>query len=418
MPAVLLTRPPAAGPEGLADYAAAGGYVALRAALVTLSPEDVVRLVAEADLRGRGGAAFPTGRKWRLALEAEGRPKYVVANGGEHEPGSRKDRVLVSTHPHKVLEGLALCAFATGASEGWLYLLEDMGTAIAAAEAALAEARSAGFLGGRICGSGFDLEVRIARAPASYVAGEETAALEVIEGRRAWPRPKPPYPGQAGLYGRPTTVNNVETLACVPGIVRSGPAWFRGLGLRGGSGTMLFTLDEKAARPGVHELPAGSTFRDLLYGRGGGPRSGRAVRALLPAMSSAFLPADRLDLPMTHDALKAAGSGLGCGGVSFLEVGECAVERTLEIAAFFKDAQCGQCPPCRMETGTLAAVLQQVREGAAGDYATQIDRIVAFARGKGYCSLIPMAAAPVVSALARFPEDFAHHAAHGRCRPS
>ncbi|HET9481680.1 MAG TPA: NADH-ubiquinone oxidoreductase-F iron-sulfur binding region domain-containing protein, partial [Candidatus Polarisedimenticolia bacterium] len=214
---------------------------------------------------------------------------------------------------------------------------------------------------------------------------------------------------------KPTTVNNVETLACVPAIVARGAAWFRSLGRRGGAGTMLFTLDASLARPGVHELPVGSTFRELIFEAGGGPADGRPVRAILPAMSSAFLPASRLDTPMTHDAVRAAGSGLGCGGVRLVLERECLVERTGEIAEFFKREQCGQCAACRMETGTLAAVLEQVRAGTAGDYAAQIDRIVGFAAGKGYCSLIPMAAAPVVSALKLFPGDFAHHAAHGSC---
>src|SRR5437867_4147449 len=276
---ILLTRPSGSPPERLDEYVAAGGWEALRRALTSLSPADVVGLVSESDLRGRGGAGFPTGRKWELAAGAEGTPKYVVANGGEHEPGSRKDRLLVTTFPHKVLEGIALCAYATGASEAWLYLIEDMTDAAESARTAIAEARDAGLLGERILGSPFGLEVHIATAPTTYVAGEETAALEVIEGRRAWPRKKPPYPGQSGLWGKPTTVNNVETLAHVPAIVRNGPAWYRGLGVEDAAGTMLFTLDERLRRPGVYEMALGTAFRRLAYDHGGGPRSGRPIRA-------------------------------------------------------------------------------------------------------------------------------------------
>jgi NADH-quinone oxidoreductase subunit F len=238
------------------------------------------------------------------------------------------------------------------------------------------------------------------------VAGEETAALEVIEGRKAWPRKKPPYPGQAGLWGKPTTVNNVETLAHVPGIVANGAEWFRKLGIRGGAGTVLATLDGRVARPGVHEVPMGTTFRELVYGAGGGPKSGKAIRAFLPALSAKWLPASALETPMTYEAVAAAGSGLGCLGLSFLEEGESVLPRLLEISQFFMREQCGQCPACRMETNTLAAVLKQVAAGQAGDYAAQIDKITAFARGKGNCSLIEMAAAPVLSALAHFPADF------------
>ncbi len=414
MPPVLLTS--ASGDvEGLEAYRRAGGWQALDKALRSLAPDQVIAAVGAAGLRGRGGAAFPTARKWKLASEAPGDPKYVVANGGEHEPGSHKDRLLTALHPHRVLEGIALCAFATGASRAYLYLIEDMTEARAAAQRAIEEAARAGLLGDRILGSGFSLEVSVALAPPTYVAGEETAALEVIEGRKAWPRQKPPFPGQAGLFGKPTTVNNVETLACVPAIIREGAAWYRTMGTAECPGTMLCTLDDRVVRPGVYEVPFGITLRDLIYGSGGGPKSGRAIRGILPAMSSSFLPASALDTPLTHEALRAAGSSLGCGGISFIEAGECSVERVAAIAEFFKVEQCGQCPPCRMETGTLAMVMQQVRAGTGADYAAQVEKITAFAAGKGYCSLIAMAAAPVQSALRCFPDDFAHHAKHGGC---
>lgn len=411
----LLTRPTGAGRQDLAGYRSEGGWEALGTALRDLAPADLVRIVSDSGLCGRGGAAFPTGRKWELARASEGSLKYVVANGGEHEPGSMKDRLLVSDYPHKVLEGIALAAHATGASIAYLYLIEDMAEAIESARSAIAEARAAGLLGDRVLGSPFGLEVLIVTAPTTYVAGEETAALEVIEGRKAWPRKKPPYPGESGLFGKPTTVNNVETLAHVPAIVRNGARWFHDLGAAGGAGTMLFTLDDRVSRPGVYELPLGRTFRELIYDSGGGPRSGWPIKAILPALSSSFLASGHLDLPMTHEAVKKAGSGLGCGSVSFVEDGECVVERVLAISEFFMREQCGQCPPCRMETNTLAAIMKRVRDGEAGDYAAQIEKITSFTRGKGYCNLIEMAAAPVLSALRLFPADFEHHATHGRC---
>jgi len=413
---VVLTRPPGADTETLEEYEALGGWKALRTAVTTLSQAEVVDLVSRSGLRGKGGAGFPTGAKWELARASLESPKYVLANGGEHEPGSLKDRLIVSTYPHKVLEGIALCAYATGASIAYIYLIEGMADAARVATAAISEAAAAGHLGERIHGTGFSLEIRLAVAPSTYVAGEETAALEVIEGRRAWPRKKPPYPGQSGLFGQPTTVNNLETLAHAPAIVRYGPQWYSRLGVVEAAGTMLFTLDERFVRPGVHEVPMGQTFRRLIYDIGGGPRSGRPVRGIHPALSSPFLPAGALDLPLTYRDLKKAGSSLGCGTVSVLDEGECVVERLVAISEFFMQEQCGQCPPCRMETGTLAAVMKQVRDAQAGDYAGQIDRITSFTRGKGFCSLIEMAASPVLSALRLFPEDFAHHAAHGSCR--
>jgi NADH-quinone oxidoreductase subunit F len=412
---VLLTRDPARGPEPLADYVSRDGYAALADALSRRDPAAVVRAVTEAGLTGRGGAGFPTGRKWGMAAGATAPQKWVVANGGEHEPGSQKDRVLVATRPHLVLEGMALCGFATGATKGVLYLIEDMDDALRAAERAIDEARAAGHLGADLYATGWGFDVTVHRAPTTYVAGEETAALNAIEGKPAKPRQKPPYPGERGLHGQPTTVNNVETLAHVPAIVRNGADWFRGLGTPGAPGTMLFTLPANVRRPGVYELPFGATFRELIEGCGGGLADGRAVKAILPAASAQWLGADALDWPLDPVALRASGASLGCGGVTLVAEGECLVERVEAIARFFMKEQCGQCPPCRMLTNTYAAVVGKVRGGDAGDYAAQLDKVAGFAIGKGYCSLIAMAAAPVRSAVARFPADFAHHAAHGRC---
>ncbi len=395
--ALLLTRGEDAATESLQDYLDAGGYQAL-ARVRAEGGDGVVAALQEADLRGRGGAGFPVWRKWEMGRAAAGARKHVVVNGGEHEPGSRKDRFLVERYPHRVLEGAAICAVTTGATSVVLYLIEDMTDAIASANRAIEEA--AAYLEG--------MSVRVALAPTTYVAGEETAALEVIEGRKAWPRKKPPYPGQAGLFGEPTTVQNVETLVWAAGIVRNGAGWFQ-------PGAMLCTLDESFARPGIYEVPLGTTLRALVEGFGGGTAGGRAVKAILPALSSAFLPASALDTPMTHEAMRAAGSNLGCGGFSVIEEGACVVERALAIAEFFKASQCGQCPPCRMETATIAAVFQKVASGQPGEYAAQVEKITAFTRGKGNCSLIEMAAAPALSALRLFPEDFEAHARTGRC---
>jgi NADH-quinone oxidoreductase subunit F len=388
--------------QALDSYRAQGGYEALsRVRHSATGADEILSAVAAAHLHGHGGAGFPAARKWELARAADGRPKYVVVNGGEHEPGSRKDRTLLAQVPHLVLEGAALCAHATGASAIYVYVIEDMHDAVANVRAAIDQARAANLLG--------ELDVQVALAPPTYVAGEETAALEVIEGRKAWPRKKPPFPGQAGLFGKPTTVNNVETLAYVPGIVRHGPQWFV-------PGAMLCTLDETFARPGIVEAPLGLRLRSLVDELGGGTCDGRAVKGIAPAMSSAWLPAAALDTPMTYNDLRKAGSNLGCGGFSLLLEGECAVERALRIAEFFKREQCGQCPPCRMQTNTVAAILEKLRVGEPGEFRAQLVKICEFARGKGNCSLIEMAAAPVLSALTHFGDDFEHHARHGRCR--
>ncbi|MFN0205867.1 MAG: NADH-ubiquinone oxidoreductase-F iron-sulfur binding region domain-containing protein [Planctomycetota bacterium] len=403
---VLLTKPAGSGAETLAEYRQWGGYAAFTAALFESTPDRIIQMIEAAGLCGRGGAAFPTARKWRLAREADATDRYVVANGGEHEPGSRKDRLLISQFPHKVIDGLLLAGFATGASKGFLYIIEDMLDAKASAEAAIVEARAAGLLGNCILNSSFSFDIEITLAPTTYVAGEETAALEVIEGKKAWPRKKPPYPGQAGLFGKPTTINNVETLAAAAVIVKIGADAYKQLGVRGGAGTFLATLDERCVKPGVYEIPTGTTFRELIFTIGGGTKSGKSIKAILPALSSRWLPASALDTPMTTAEVKAAGSGLGCAGISWIEDGESILPRLVEISQFFMKEQCGQCAPCRMETNTLAAVMKQAASGQKGEYKLQVDKITAFARGKGNCSLIEMAAAPVVSAFELFPDEF------------
>ncbi len=267
---ILLTREKDALPQDLSAYKDEGGYEALERAVSDLSPEQILEVVASSLLRGRGGARFPTARKWRIAFEQNAEQKYVIANGGEHEPGSDKDKFLTERYPQKVLEGMALCGYATGASYGYLYLIEDMTAPIASAERAIEELRAEGLLRQNILGSDFSFDVEIHRAPTTYVAGEETAAIDSIEGGPGKPRSKPPYPGEAGLFGKPTTVNNVETLAHVPAIVRRGAAWYAGIGTEESKGTMLFTLGEEVEKPGVYELPFGSSYRDLVYGCGRG----------------------------------------------------------------------------------------------------------------------------------------------------
>ncbi|MDA0934655.1 MAG: NADH ubiquinone oxidoreductase [Planctomycetota bacterium] len=398
--------------EDLAAYEARAGYRALRRALEGPASA-VLEAVDAARLRGRGGAAFPAAVKWRIAAAAPARPKFVVANGGEHEPGSEKDKFLVARRPHAVLEGLLLACFATGADQGVLYLIGDMAEQIAAAEAALEEARAAGLVGADILGSGFSCEIRIHRAPSTYVAGEESAAIDSIEGGPGKPRKKPPYPGESGIDGRPTTVNNVETLAHVPFIVREGALAYRALGTDESPGTMLFTLPAEVAHPGVHEVPFGTTWRELIDGVGGGVRDGRAIRAVHPALSAGFVDAEHLDVPIAHETLRPLGSSPGCGGVRLVLDGDDVVARLLEVARFFMAEQCGQCPPCRMETNQFVHVLQAVQGGKGPGFDAQIRKVADFARKKGNCSLIEMAAAPILSALDVFATELATAAGGG-----
>lgn len=392
------------GPETLAEYRARGGYQGLQRWRNSGTAAQFLAEIAASGLRGRGGASFPTARKWQLAAAATATEKFVVANGGEHEPGSQKDRHLVLHHPHAVLEGLLLAGLATGATKGWLYLIEDMAGPRAAAEQALRELQEAGLMT-------FPLQIHC--GPTTYVAGEETAALNAIEGLPAKPRKKPPFPGESGLFGKPTTVNNTETLAHVAWIARHGVAAFAAIGTAESKGTLLFTLGQEVQRPGVYELPFGATYRQLIFGNGGGLRNGRTLRAILPAMSCGFLLAEHLDVPIAYETLRPLGSSPGCGGVRLVLDNTDTVALTLEIAEFFMREQCGQCPPCRMETNQFVHILKAVQTGKGPGYTEKMTKLAEFSKKKGNCSLIEMAAAPVISALQCFAADFARAAGPG-----
>ncbi len=402
----LLLLPPRtnAGPETLAEYRARGGYDGLMHQLQDGTPERLRADIAASGLRGRGGAAFPTARKWELAASSGHDTRYVVANGGEHEPGSSKDRFLVEHHPHAVLEGLMLAGIATGATKGWLYLIEDMAGPRSSAEAALKELDDAGMM---------HMPIAIHLGPTTYVAGEETAALNAIEGKPAKPRQKPPFPGEQGLFEKPTTVNNTETLAHVAWIARHGAEAFAAIGTEQSKGTLLFTLGQEVQRPGVYELPFGATYRELIERCGGGLVNGRPVRAVLPAMSCGFLLAEHLDVPIAYETLRPLGTSPGCGGVRIVDDQTDTVALAVEIAGFFMREQCGQCPPCRMETNQFVHILKAVQAGKGPGYAEKLGKLADFSRKKGFCSLIEMAAAPVLSAVRCFADDFAAAAGPG-----
>jgi NADH:ubiquinone oxidoreductase subunit F (NADH-binding) len=402
--------------EALEDYRLRGGYAALAKA-IKATPEEVIKEVSNAGLRGRGGAGFPTGKKWSFTRECAEEPHYLVMNGGEDEPGSKKDRVLMENLPHLVIEGVILAAYAIGASKAYLYINANYEAAIKSITNALAEAKDAGYWGENVLGNNFSVGIEITPAPHNYVAGEDTAALEVIEGKKAWPRQKPPFPVTVGLFGKPTAVNNVETLANVPPILLHGADWYRGFGTADSSGTMIFSLNEDVNRPGIYELPFGTPLRHLIEAYGGGMKGGRKIKAIMPAApSSAFLAPDKIDTPLDHNSMREAGSALGCGVVKLVPQGSCIVEEVLKISEFFTAECCGQCPACRMETNTLTSLLKKVQQGQGGQaILEQFGKILAFNRGKGFCNLISMPGPPIESALKLFPEDFAAHLSTGKC---
>jgi NADH:ubiquinone oxidoreductase subunit F (NADH-binding) len=404
------------GREELSDYRGRGGYEALARA-IRMPAEDIVKQVSDAGLRGRGGAGFPTGKKWEFTREAPEQTRYLILNGGEDEPGSKKDRVLMENVPHLVIEGVILSAYAIGAEKAYLYINAQYETAIKSITDALSEAKSEGYWGENILGSSFSLDIEIVPAPHNYVAGEDTAVIEVIEGKKAWPRQKPPFPVTVGLFGKPTSVNNVETLANVAPILLHGTDWYRKFGTAESPGTMIFALDEDVNRPGVYELEFGTPLRYLIEECGGGLKSGKKIKAVMPASPScAFLPLEKIDTPLDHNSMREAGAGIGCGVIRLVGEGECIVEEVLGIAEFFAAESCGQCPACRMETSTLAMMMKKVQQGQGGKpILEQFGKVLAFNKGKGFCNLINMPGPPIESALKLFPGDFEAHLTTGKC---
>ena len=404
------------GREELSDYRGRGGYEALARA-IRMPAEDIVKQVSDAGLRGRGGAGFPTGKKWEFTREAPEQTRYLILNGGEDEPGSKKDRVLMENVPHLVIEGVILSAYAIGAEKAYLYINAQYETAIKRIADALSEAKSEAYWGENILGSSFSLDIEIVPAPHNYVAGEDTAVIEVIEGKKAWPREKPPFPVTVGLFGKPTSVNNVETLANVAPILLHGADWYRKFGTAESPGTMIFALDEDVNRPGVYELEFGTPLRYLIEECGGGLKSGKKIKAVMPASPScAFLPPEKIDTPLDHNSMREAGAGIGCGVIRLVGEGECIVEEVLGIAEFFATESCGQCPACRMETSTLAMMMKKVQQGQGGKpILEQFGKILAFNKGKGFCNLINMPGPPIESALKLFPGDFEAHLTTGKC---
>ena len=417
MQGILFPRGVVEGKEGLREYRSRGGYAALEKVLKDSTPESVIQEINESGLRGRGGAGFPTGKKWLFTRECAEQPHYVVLNGGEDEPGSKKDRLLMENLPHLVIEGVILASYAVGATTAYLYINQEYTAANNSMAKALSEARAAGYWGNKIFGSDYSLDILFVAAPPTYVAGEDSAAVEVIEGKKPLPRQKPPFPATAGLFGKPTAVNNVETLANIPPIIAKGAKWYRTFGTPESPGTMIFSLNDEVNRPGIYELPFGSPLRFLIEECGGGVKGGKAIKAILPGgPSSALLSPDKIDTPLDHNSVRAAGSTIGCGVVRIITEGTCIVEEVLRIAEFFAAESCGQCPACRMETNILAAILKKVQQGQGGQpLLEQFGKVISFNKGKGFCNLINMPGPPIESALKLFRSDFEFHLANGCC---
>ncbi len=405
-------------PWDIEAYVRTGGYEAWKKCLTQMTREDVVNELKKSGLRGRGGAGFPTGIKWDKVLHHRTSEHYFVCNAGEHEPGTFKDRYLLKNHPHQLLEGCLIAAHTAQAKASFIYINHDYDEERKNLEQALAQAKAKGLMGKNILGTGVDLEIELFTGMGSYVAGEETAMLESMQGRPAMPRQKPPfYPTDFGLYGKPTLVNNVETLCNIPRILHKGAGWFMEVGTEKCPGTMLFSLSGAVNKPGVYELPMGTPLRRLIEECGGGVPNGRKVKAVFPGGPSfSMVTADQLDLPMEFDALKKAGTGLGSAGVIVVDDATCMVAQTLKYSNFFKVESCGQCPPCRMGTINLATLMTKIEagEGTQKDLDSLL-QLCGFVKGTGYCTLVTGAAVLVQSSLKLFRHEFEEHIARKRC---
>jgi NADH-quinone oxidoreductase subunit F len=401
----------------LAGYRARGGFEAAKQALLQMSPEQVVNLVKDAGLQGRGGAGFGTGMKWSFMPKGNDKPKYLVCNADESEPGSFKDRLLLERAPFQMLEGILIGAWATGAAKTFVYIRGEYAHPAQVLQRAIDECRAAGLLGENVLGSGFSHDVVITRGAGAYICGEETGLLESLEGKKGQPRKKPPFPAQYGAFGMPTTVNNVETFSHVPHIVRNGAAWFKGFGTEKSPGTTIFGVSGLVQRPGLYELPLGTRLDTIVFEHAGGPLPGRKVKGVIPGgMSMPILPVSQLDVPMANEFLRERKTMLGTGGVMVMDDTVCMVRAACVITYFFRDESCGQCTQCREGTGWLNKIVSRIERGAGSreDIDLLLD-VCGKMEGQTICAFSDAAAWPVQGLLRHFRDDFEEHVKHGKC---
>ena len=387
-----------------------GGYAAVRKAL-EMGADNVINEVKASSLRGRGGAGFPAGMKWSFVPKQSAKPKYILCNGDESEPGTCKDRLILEHDPHAVIEGVIIAGIAVGAHQGYIYIRGEYRYLLEIMEKAVKDAYARGFLGKKIFGSGFDFDCATHSGAGAYEVGEESALMESLEGKRGIPRIRPPFPAVIGLYGGPTVINNVETLASVPHIIQNGGEWYAGLGTPKNGGTRLFCLSGSVERPGVYELPLGYNLRKMIYDVAGGIWKGHRLKAVVPGGSSTpVLAADEIDVPMDFDSLLKAGTFLGSGGVVVVDDHTCMVKFALRIMKFYKHESCGWCIPCREGTDWLEKTLTRFHSGAG--LRRDIDNIYYLAEnmlGRTFCPFGDAAAMPTMSIVKKFRDEFEAH---------
>jgi len=405
-------------PSRIQDYIAMGGYSAIVKCLATMTPQGVIYEVVNSGLRGRGGAGFPTGQKWTMVARAHDSPKYVVANLDEGDPGVFANRTLAEADPHAIIEGMLIAAYAVGAEKGYIYARAEYPLAISTLQKAVAQAKSMTLVGGNVLETPFKFDLELRFGAGAFVAGEETAILASVEGRRAMPRPRPPYPANSGLWGKPTLIQNVETLANIPLIVQNGGGWFAKTGTPKCTGTKCFSLTGKTNNPGLIEVPMGTTLREVVFEIGGGIPDGRKFKAVLVGgPSGGCLPEILLDLPIDYDSLTQAGAIMGSGGIVVIDDTGCMVDTARFFTEFCVDESCGRCTPCRAGLIRVKEIFDSIINGDGKmEDITTLEKTCVFIRDTSLCGLGQTAPNPVLTTLRYFKDEYIQHIVQKKCR--
>jgi len=405
-------------PENIEEYIAADGYAALEKVLTKMSPDEVIQVISDSGLRGRGGAGFPTGRKWRFVADAPGTEKYVVCNADEGDPGAFMDRALLEGDPHAVIEGMAIAAYAVGADRGYIYVRAEYPLAIKRLEAAIAAAHRLGLLGVNIMETGFSFDIELRMGAGAFVCGEETALIASLEGKRGQARPRPPYPAVEGLFGKPTLINNVETFGNIRHIILNGADWFRGIGTESSPGTKVFALSGKVKNTGLVEVPMGTTLRELIFEIGGGIPDGKEFKAVqIGGPSGGCIPAEYLDTPIDYESLRELGAIMGSGGMIVMDEDNCMVRLARFFLEFTASESCGTCIPCRVGLPAMLEILERITTGAGReDDLDKLERLGKTISTTSLCGLGQTAPNPVLSTLRYFRDEYEEHIREGRCR--
>jgi NADH-quinone oxidoreductase subunit F len=404
-------------PGNIEEYIARDGYFALTKVLNEMTPDQVIEEVKRSGLRGRGGAGFPTGLKWELTRKAKGDRKYVVCNADEGDPGAFMDRSVLEGDPHTVLEAMAIAGYAIGAQQGYIYVRAEYPLAIERLQIAIAQAKEYGFLGQNILGSDFSFDIEIRIGAGAFVCGEETALIASIEGRRGQPRVKPPYPAQSGVWGCPTVINNVETLACVPPIIIKGADWFRSIGTPTSPGTKVFALAGKITNTGLVEVPMGITLRELLYEIGGGSSTGKKIKAVQTGgPSGGCIPSEYFDTPVDYESLQKLGAIMGSGGMIVMDEDDCMVDVAKFFLEFTVDESCGKCTPCREGTRQMLKILEKITSGEGTEEdLDELERLGTIIKDTSLCGLGQTAPNPVLSTLRYYRHEYEAHVKEKKC---